>query len=462
MVLMSSTFGSSSSSPGPPPGINTPPGKSYHGGPTTTTAAAASSHSFFSPGGGGLSSTPLSSSSSRKQPRSSDPCGEDVDNGGSGVLENPLLSSHYVARNSGGYTAPVTGASFLAMNGYPKQQQRVTFSSSPTNRTSGGILQEHTNMNNSNNYTFSTQNNGGLRQRRSVTAVKPSLSTTRTSHSSEPAALLSKQPQPVFSKTTVPPPPPRSSLSLQTFVDTHHLPKAFSPSKENGHVHTNKQYHHHSFPSTTTAATAATTGASSSTAVSSSPSPKVPAVTNAPAAMGGGGGWVMVYGFTTLEQYEEVVRRFHSIGTVLQHKGGWMSGQSNWVAFQYASSLEVGKALGQTHCRLETAPGGSGPGIYCGVKQLQPDDPILLWQPHQHSSPPPIQPQRQQQLPSLFGTFNHPNGPSVATKAYGLTEKDILLNHPANVARAYLYDDDGKPKRGCCLQMLCWILNIQD
>lgn len=453
---MSSTFGSSSS-PGPPPGVNTPPGQS-NGDPATTTL-----HSFFSPSAGGLSS----SSSSRKQPRSFDPSGEDDnDNGGGGTLVNPLLSSHYVARTTGGYTAP-GGTSLMAMNGYPKQQQqpqphRVTFSPSPT-RTTSGILQEHTN-NNQNNFNFTTQNNnsnGGLRQRRSVTAAKPSLSSTRLSQSSKPAGpQLSKPTPPAWSKPTVP--PPRSSLSLQTFVDTHHLPKSLSPPKENGHKN-NNQYHD-SLPLAAPAA-AATTGASSSNVASS---PKVLALTNAPAAINSG--WVMVYGFTTLEQYEQVVRRFHSIGTVLQHKGGWVSGQSNWVAFQYASSLEVGKALGQTHCRLETAPGRSDPGIYCGVKQLQPDDPILLWQ-QQYA--PPTQPSPPTQSTSLFansstpgttpfGTFNQTGSSGTTTKAYGLTEKDILLNHPANVARAYLYDDDGKPKRGCCLQMLCWILNIRD
>jgi len=58
--------------------------------------------------------------------------------------------------------------------------------------------------------------------------------------------------------------------------------------------------------------------------------------------------WVLIYGFSSMDHYAEVMRRFSAFGTITNRR----SGKSNWVALQYESSLEVEKALCQKQCFL--------------------------------------------------------------------------------------------------------------
>eukprot|EP00545_Synedropsis_sp_CCMP1620_P001168 CAMPEP_0119006124 /NCGR_PEP_ID=MMETSP1176-20130426/2123_1 /TAXON_ID=265551 /ORGANISM="Synedropsis recta cf, Strain CCMP1620" /LENGTH=291 /DNA_ID=CAMNT_0006958011 /DNA_START=57 /DNA_END=932 /DNA_ORIENTATION=- len=58
--------------------------------------------------------------------------------------------------------------------------------------------------------------------------------------------------------------------------------------------------------------------------------------------------WVLVYGFSSKSQYEEVLCRFDSFGKVVSKRGG----QLNWVALHYESNLEAEKARCQQTCIL--------------------------------------------------------------------------------------------------------------
>lgn len=58
--------------------------------------------------------------------------------------------------------------------------------------------------------------------------------------------------------------------------------------------------------------------------------------------------WVLVYGFSSKSQFDEVLRRFDSFGRVIAQRGG----QMNWVALCYESNLDAEKALCQQPCTL--------------------------------------------------------------------------------------------------------------
>jgi len=64
------------------------------------------------------------------------------------------------------------------------------------------------------------------------------------------------------------------------------------------------------------------------------------------------GNWVVVYGPCTSAQFQTVVRRFGSYGTILTTRGG--SGEkANWIALHYDSRLQAEKALCQHNTFLE-------------------------------------------------------------------------------------------------------------
>eukprot|EP00541_Cyclophora_tenuis_P004351 CAMPEP_0116542556 /NCGR_PEP_ID=MMETSP0397-20121206/1079_1 /TAXON_ID=216820 /ORGANISM="Cyclophora tenuis, Strain ECT3854" /LENGTH=260 /DNA_ID=CAMNT_0004066573 /DNA_START=25 /DNA_END=807 /DNA_ORIENTATION=+ len=67
------------------------------------------------------------------------------------------------------------------------------------------------------------------------------------------------------------------------------------------------------------------------------------------------GSWVVVYGFSTEAEQDEVLRRFRSFGNVVAVRGG----KSNWVALQYRSPIEAEKAL----CHHTSVLGGCVIGV---------------------------------------------------------------------------------------------------
>lgn len=58
--------------------------------------------------------------------------------------------------------------------------------------------------------------------------------------------------------------------------------------------------------------------------------------------------WILIYGFSSVDQFKEIMRRFGAFGKITNQR----SGRSNWVALHYESSLEVEKALCQKPCLL--------------------------------------------------------------------------------------------------------------
>eukprot|EP00547_Thalassionema_nitzschioides_P000457 CAMPEP_0194204402 /NCGR_PEP_ID=MMETSP0156-20130528/3930_1 /TAXON_ID=33649 /ORGANISM="Thalassionema nitzschioides, Strain L26-B" /LENGTH=273 /DNA_ID=CAMNT_0038930401 /DNA_START=126 /DNA_END=944 /DNA_ORIENTATION=+ len=58
--------------------------------------------------------------------------------------------------------------------------------------------------------------------------------------------------------------------------------------------------------------------------------------------------WILIYGFSSVDHFAEIMRRFSEFGTITNQR----SGRSNWVAIKYKSSLEVEKALCQKPCFL--------------------------------------------------------------------------------------------------------------
>lgn len=85
--------------------------------------------------------------------------------------------------------------------------------------------------------------------------------------------------------------------------------------------------------------------------------------------------WVLVYGYATQHQYHDILRLFSSYGTLLDHRGHCVPGQSNWIAIQYASPLQAQQALQHQHVPLVDPK--TSATIFCGVKSLRDDDPIL-------------------------------------------------------------------------------------
>ena len=84
------------------------------------------------------------------------------------------------------------------------------------------------------------------------------------------------------------------------------------------------------------------------------------------------GCWVLVYGFSTAEQRKALVVRFRTFGHILDSRS---DNRSNWIAFQYQSPLEVEKARCHQHMALTLKDGNT---IYCGVKRLSDNDPVLV------------------------------------------------------------------------------------
>ncbi|CAB9523151.1 expressed unknown protein (Partial), partial [Seminavis robusta] len=58
--------------------------------------------------------------------------------------------------------------------------------------------------------------------------------------------------------------------------------------------------------------------------------------------------WILVFGFSTNQQYDEVLAKFKNLGNVVSIKGVPMvNGSRNWVALSYDSQLTMEKAVGE-------------------------------------------------------------------------------------------------------------------
>lgn len=149
----------------------------------------------------------------------------------------------------------------------------------------------------------------------------------------------------------------------------------------------------------------------------------------------------MVYGFSTTEQYEQVLERFRPHGHILDQRGS--SGEarnSNWVALQFESRLQAEKAICHSTVQLSSH-------IFVGVKRLDDADPILS----QASSG---------SLQELWGNSSSTSGAkrNLLTSEGGLKEIDILLCHKDDdpVAAAKIH------QRSLCQRFLLWVFLLED
>ncbi|GKY95279.1 hypothetical protein MPSEU_000489900 [Mayamaea pseudoterrestris] len=88
--------------------------------------------------------------------------------------------------------------------------------------------------------------------------------------------------------------------------------------------------------------------------------------------VGTSGCWILVYGYTTHEQFKTLLNEFSSYGRVVDYKSPSGESRQNWLALQYESRLEAEKALCHDDIQIDS-------GVYCGVKRLSDNDPIILF-----------------------------------------------------------------------------------
>ena len=91
--------------------------------------------------------------------------------------------------------------------------------------------------------------------------------------------------------------------------------------------------------------------------------------------------WVMVYGFSTKEQFDEVLSIFERVGFVAETKtfGGSVSASQNWVAINYEDELSAVRARARHPTFLSD-------GCICGIDQLQNPHAFFLKQQNTYST----------------------------------------------------------------------------
>ena len=157
------------------------------------------------------------------------------------------------------------------------------------------------------------------------------------------------------------------------------------------------------------------------------------------------GCWVLVYGYASVSQYDEILRRFANYGHILDHRGSCQPGRSNWIALQYESRLQAEKALCHQHVQLTE-------GIYCGVKRLDDKDPILL-----QAAENALSDLWTKSISSAGGNALLPQKPDMNGGRVngGLEEKDILLTYETPTKLR-------ERRRSLCERLVRWVLSVSD
>ena len=169
------------------------------------------------------------------------------------------------------------------------------------------------------------------------------------------------------------------------------------------------------------------------------------------------GCWVLIYGYANANHYQEIFRRFTQYGHVLDRRGSCQPGRSNWVALQYESRLQAEKALCHQHVQLAG-------GIFCGIKRLDDNDPILLqaadtslsqlWTTTTATTMQSDGVMLLKNKPESNGDVTRYHQPT--SKPNGvLEEKDILLSSDDQTPR-----NGGGRKGSLCDKILRWLLSI--
>ena len=164
-----------------------------------------------------------------------------------------------------------------------------------------------------------------------------------------------------------------------------------------------------------------------------------------------------MYGYADQPQYDEILRCFAEYGHVLDHRGSCRPGRSNWIAIQYASPLQAAKALCHQHVQLQD-------GIFCGVKALPDNDPLLL----QSAQPtgalfvsrepsPGIRNDLKLSVVAADGNSSESGCDAPAA----VSERDILL-HGGGGDRRGSTGMARDANRSLCDKLLRWILSISD
>jgi hypothetical protein len=172
------------------------------------------------------------------------------------------------------------------------------------------------------------------------------------------------------------------------------------------------------------------------------------------------GCWVLIYGYANANHYQEIFRRFTQYGHVLDRRGSCQPGRSNWVALQYESRLQAEKALCHQHVQLAG-------GIFCGIKRLDDNDPILLQAADNSLSDLWTTTATTMESDGVMLLKDQPESDSTSNLTNGghhqpfskpngvLEEKDILLSSDERTPR-----NGGGRKGSLCDKILRWLLSI--
>jgi Nup53/35/40-type RNA recognition motif len=174
--------------------------------------------------------------------------------------------------------------------------------------------------------------------------------------------------------------------------------------------------------------------------------------------------WVLVWGYTTPDQLERMQRFFASLGNVLDSRGcstrTTFRQDCNWFALQYENDFLAKKAV----CHSGTTLGSSSnSNIYCGVKHLNDDDPIVMQKANWTTTPSSKSP--------LWKASGENTGNSAAAAAAASAGEDVLDKDSILLSAAD--QRTGPPllppsiheqrmQRSTCEQFVRWILLIHD
>lgn len=142
----------------------------------------------------------------------------------------------------------------------------------------------------------------------------------------------------------------------------------------------------------------------------------------------------MVYGIVNESHYDLCKDYFGKLGNIIATRGSFVPGRQNWVALQYESPLQAEKAKLQRDVELK-------PGIFCGIRGLPDNDPVLLHSTTSSSG-----------LEEIWGDTSVKR---LATSEGGITENDLFLGKKEET-------DLRSKKRNCCDRFMCWILRLDD
>ena len=86
--------------------------------------------------------------------------------------------------------------------------------------------------------------------------------------------------------------------------------------------------------------------------------------------------WVLIYGFTTEAQYNDMLQLFSAFGQIVERRGLLTNGPFHWAVLRFKHPTHVLAALLHDQQGFMSS---DGHWIVCGVRRLTNDDPILQY-----------------------------------------------------------------------------------